>query len=163
MTVSLTLTANARNETVKKTIIKAGTLFTEIHGCNVHTSQELMYGSPFWMKHTIQKITQQPTTQKSLFGKTTINQQENIEEVITLDWNVTLDKLQLNIKSFNQKYDEAAIWIGAQLEKLFDTVKLQINDPTKLGYAIGWRCAYCNTSNKAEIANCTHCGAPRAW
>ncbi len=70
---------------------------------------------------------------------------------------------QLSVYSRDVEYDDVAIWIGGQLERLYDEVKVSVCNPAKLGLAIGWRCAYCNTTNKAEDVKCSHCGAPRGW
>jgi hypothetical protein len=58
-------------------------------------------------------------------------------------------------------YDNVTLWIAGQLEKVFDKIVVNLNDPSKIGSAIGWRCAYCNTLNTGKA--CDHCGAPRAW
>jgi hypothetical protein len=67
----------------------------------------------------------------------------------------------LILESSNSDYDDAAIWIAGQCEKIFDAINIRVYNLEKIGQAIGWRCAYCNTSNDGKI--CSHCGAPRAW
>ena len=61
----------------------------------------------------------------------------------------------------NRNYDDVALWIAGQLEGIFANVYVVLNDPSKVGHEIGWRCAYCRTLNDGKV--CDHCGAPRAW
>jgi hypothetical protein len=71
------------------------------------------------------------------------------------------DEATLEITSYHKKYDDAAIWIAAQLEKLYEYVKVVIHNPEKLHQAISWRCAYCNMLNEATQKQCSKCGAPQ--
>lgn len=83
------------------------------------------------------------------------------KSVIVADWNNYYGKVVLTITSFYPANDDAAIWIAGQLEKIFDAIIVYVNDSSKLGHAIGWRCAYCNTLQTTK--KCDNCGAPRAW
>jgi len=58
-------------------------------------------------------------------------------------------------------YDNVALWIAGQLDKVFDHINIEINNTERIGVAIGWKCVYCNTQNTSK--NCEHCGAPKVW
>jgi hypothetical protein len=156
----LTLTETARSDVVNKTITKAKELFPQIRECMVSHYTEY-YGT--WEYVKIIAVTLTPVVQKSFLGRSITVDRKDEKELVELSWNNKYSPPLLNLSSYDKECDEIAIWVAGQLEGIFRQAKIKISDPTKLGLPIGRRCGYCNTSNKADIPNCNHCGAPRAW
>jgi hypothetical protein len=152
------LSTEGVQKTVKSVLEKAIELFPALNG------YELCYGSRIEKEI---KIKERINT--GFIRANWVEQERRVgwEQAIDVDYDLhNYDEIRpqfssVKVDSAKLEFDDVAIWVGGQLEKLFDVCQIEVNDPSKLGHAIGWRCAYCNSLNTGKA--CEHCGAPRAW
>jgi hypothetical protein len=69
---------------------------------------------------------------------------------------------EATIISYSFQTDDAAIWIGHQLEKtVLTTVRVQDAAKMAANTVQGWKCDYCEQLNGPEDKKCINCGASR--
>lgn len=69
---------------------------------------------------------------------------------------------EVTIISYSFPADDAAIWIGQQLENsLLTTVRVQDTAKLAANVTLSWKCDHCGQLNSAEDKKCVNCGAIR--
>ena len=79
------------------------------------------------------------------------------------DLSVCLDEAAvLHVVSGKVVFDDAALYVGHMLEKVYDKVVVKVNSVGKVqAVEVGWRCVRCSQVNADSVLTCAWCGASR--
>lgn len=147
--ISIHLTAEGKRKALRQTFEKAITIFSPLRD------------AVFDVYVSILVVTRYETVTREVGFFHVHNIVEEVPyqlEAITFSENIDGTA---NISSAAPEFDDATLWIAGQLEQVYNQINVSVNDPTKVGATLGWRCAYCGTLN--QKTECSKCGAQRAW